>query len=453
MRCKTFIILTLFGLINIPLFASTTSEVLSNGLTVVIKQDTRAPVAVSQIWYRVGSVDEKTGQTGLSHALEHMMFKGTKNIAAGEYSRRIAAMGGNDNAFTSNDQTVYYANIVAKRLPEVLALEADRMVNLNFSDTDFTNEMKVIREERRMRTDDQPSGVLYEAMYANAFVANPVRTPVIGWMDDLDHLKADQLRAWYKQWYAPNNATIVIVGDVDPQETLKVIKQQFGKIKPQTLPDRQLTKEPKQTGIKRVEVSAPSELPIIALAYKVPKIEKLDDKKPYALSVLSSVLDGHEASRLSKRLVREKPIAVSVGGGYGGVGRADTLFVLMGVPAQNITLDTLEKHIKDQISDIAKNGVTEEELNVIRNQNDAADVYKKDSISAQAMIIGGLQNSGFSYKDEQIMKQNEQKVTAQEVQEAAKMLTDENLTVITLKPLPLETQKNTAPQGDVRHAR
>lgn len=453
MRCKTFVILALFGLMSVPSFATTVSEVLPNGLTVVIKQDTRAPVAVSQIWYRVGGVDEKTGQTGLSHALEHMMFKGTKKVPAGEYSRRIASMGGNDNAFTSNDQTVYYANVVANRLPEVLALEADRMVNLNFSDTDFINEMKVIREERRMRTDDQPNGVLYEAMYANAFVASPARMPVIGWMDDLENLKAEQLRAWYKQWYVPNNATIVIVGDVDPQKTLKMIKQQFGSIKGQKLPDRQLTKEPRQTGIKRVEVSAPSELAILALAYKVPKIHSIDDKVPYALSVLSSVLDGHEASRLSKRLVREKPIAVSVGGGYSGLGRADTLFVLMGVPAQNVSLSELEKQLKNQINEIAKNGVTEEELAVIRNQDNAYDVYKKDSITAQAMTIGNLQNSGFSYKDEEKMKQNELKVTAEEVQQAAKMLTDEQLTVITLNPLPLGAQQSATIEGDNAHVR
>ena len=453
MYCKTLVLLTTLGLTSSWSVAQTVSEVLPNGLTVVIKEDKRAPVAVSQIWYRVGSVDEITGQTGLSHALEHMMFKGTKKIAAGEYSRKIAAMGGSDNAFTSNDQTVYYAKVAANRLPEVLALEADRMVNLNFSDTDFVNEMKVIREERRMRTDDQPNGVLYEALYANAFIANPVRTPVIGWMDDLEQLKAEQLRTWYRQWYAPNNATIVIVGDVDPQKTLNNIRRQFGKIKSQKLPERQLTAEPRQSGIKRVQVSAPSELPMLALAYKVPRLQAIDDKMPYALSVLSAVLDGHEASRLSKRLVREKQLALSVGAGYDGLSRGDALFLLTGVLAQNVSLGELEKQLKAQIAEIAQHGVGEEELSVLRNQSDAYDVYQKDSMYAQAMSIGNLQLNGFSYQDEDRIKQNEQSVTISDVQKAAQSLIEDNLTVITLKPLPIDHPQEASDIGENAHVR
>ncbi len=453
MYCKTLVLLMTFGLTSSWSVARTVSEVLPNGLTVVIKEDKRAPVAVSQIWYKVGAVDEISGQTGLSHALEHMMFKGTKKTAAGEYSRRIAAMGGSDNAFTSNDQTVYYAKIAANRLPEVLALEADRMVNLNFSDTDFVNEMKVIREERRMRTDDQPNGVLYEALYANAFIANPVRTPVIGWMNDLEQLKAEQLRTWYRQWYAPNNATVVIVGDVDPQETLKNIRQQFGKIKSQKLPERQLTAEPRQTGVKRVQVSAPSELPVLALAYKVPRLQNIDDKMPYALSVLSAVLDGHEASRLGKRLVREKQLALSVGAGYDGLSRGDSLFLLTGVPTQNISLDELEQQLIAQIAEIAKNGVGEEELSILRNQSDAYDVYQKDSMYSQAMSIGNLQLNGFSYQDEDRIKQNEQNVTIRDVQKAAQSLIEDNLTVITLKPLPIDHAQEASDIGENAHVR
>ncbi len=434
--------------------AQTVSETLPNGLKVIIREDSRAPVVVSQIWYRVGSVDEINGWTGLSHALEHMMFKGTKKVPAGEYSRRISSLGGSDNAFTSNDQTVYYAKVAAEHLPEVLALEADRMTNLNFSDTDFQNEIKVIKEERRMRTDDQPTGILYEALYANAFIANPVRTPIIGWMDDLDHLQAKQLRIWYQRWYAPNNAAIVIVGDVKAKETMQIIRKQFGKIKPRTLPTRQLTAEPEQTGIKRVEVSASSELPMLALAYKVPRLQKVDDKEPYALSLLSDVLDGHAASRLSKRLVRERHIATNISAGYGGLQRGDALFVLSGIPAQGITLAELEKALKAEIADIAKNGVTQEELEVIHNQSDAYDVYEKDSMYAQAMSIGTLETNGFSYQDEEQMKQNERKITAEDIRQAAKSLTDNKLTVITLKPLPLDNKQiETSQEEDNSHVR
>ncbi len=452
MLSKSIALSLFFGLSISCSFAQTVNETLPNGLKVIIREDSRAPVVVSQIWYRVGSVDEMNGWTGLSHALEHMMFKGTKKIPAGEYSRRISSLGGSDNAFTSHDQTVYYAKVAAQHLPEVLALEADRMTNLNFSDADFQNEIKVIKEERRMRTDDQPSGVLYEALYANAFMANPVRTPIIGWMDDLDHLQAKQLRIWYQRWYAPNNATIVIVGDVKADQTLQMIRKQFGKIKSRPLPTRQVTAEPKQTGIKRVEVSAPSELPMLALAYKVPRLQKLDEKEPYALSVLSEVLDGHAASRLSKRLVREKRIATSVSAGYGGIQRGDALFVLSGVPAQGVTLAELEKALRAEIADIAQHGVTQEELEVIHNQSDAYDVYDKDSMESQAIGIGTLDTNGFSYLDEEQMKQNERKITEQDIRDAAKSLTDNKLTVVTLKPVPID-QKTAVTEEDKDHVR
>ncbi len=452
MLSKSIALSLFFGLSISCSFAQTVNETLPNGLKVIIREDSRAPVVVSQIWYRVGSVDEMNGWTGLSHALEHMMFKGTKKIPAGEYSRRISSLGGSDNAFTSHDQTVYYAKVAAQHLPEVLALEADRMTNLNFSDADFQNEIKVIKEERRMRTDDQPSGMLYEALYANAFMANPVRTPIIGWMDDLDHLQAKQLRIWYQRWYAPNNATIVIVGDVKADQTLQMIRKQFGKIKSRPLPTRQVTAEPKQTGIKRVEVSAPSELPMIALAYKVPRLQKLDEKEPYALSVLSEVLDGHAASRLSKRLVREKRIATSVSAGYGGIQRGDALFVLSGVPAQGVTLAELEKALRAEIADIAQHGVTQEELEVIHNQSDAYDVYEKDSMESQAIGIGTLDTNGFSYLDEEQMKQNERKITEQDIRDAAKSLTDNKLTVVTLKPVPID-QKTAVTEEDKDHVR
>ena len=317
MQFKSISITILIGLCAPLTFAQTISEVLPNGLKVIIKEDKRAPVVVSQIWYNIGSVDEITGTTGVSHVLEHMMFKGTKSVPAGEFSRRIAALGGNDNAFTNRNQTVYYQNFAASALPEVLKLEADRMANLNFSDTDFKNEIKVVQEERRMRTDDQPSGVLWEAIYANALIANPARNPVIGWMSDLENMTADDARDWYKQWYTPSNATLVLVGDMDAAKTLNDIKQTFGKIKSKTvLPVRRPQPEPAQNGIKRVTVHAPSELPFLTLTYQVPRLQKLDDKTPYALYILSAVLDGQAASRLEKRLVRQEHLATGVGANY-----------------------------------------------------------------------------------------------------------------------------------------
>ena len=195
--------------------AQTVSQTLPNGLKIIVKEDRRAPVAVSQLWYKVGSVDEKQGKSGLSHALEHMMFKGTQAVPSGEFSRRVAALGGQNNAYTNRSETVYYENVAAENLPEVLKLEADRMHNLNFSDEEFLNEMNVIREERRQRTEDTADGKLWEQVYLNSFTLPSMKAAVIGYMNDLHTLKADDLRDWYQQYYAPNNAVLVIVGDVD----------------------------------------------------------------------------------------------------------------------------------------------------------------------------------------------------------------------------------------------
>ena len=202
-------------LLSCATFAQTLSQTLPNGLKIIVKEDRRAPVAVSQIWYKVGSVDEKPGKSGLSHALEHMMFKGTPSVPSGEYSSRIARLGGDDNAYTNRSETVYYANIASANLPEVLKLEADRMHNLNFSDKEFATEMNVIREERRQRTEDDAGGKMWEQIYLNSFTLPSMKASIIGYMEDLHTLRADDLRAWYKQFYAPNNAVLVIVGDVD----------------------------------------------------------------------------------------------------------------------------------------------------------------------------------------------------------------------------------------------
>ncbi|MBP6862498.1 MAG: insulinase family protein [Neisseriaceae bacterium] len=441
MRQICFTLITLMGMAALPIQAKTLTQSLDNGLKVIIKEDHRAPVAVSQIWYRVGSVDELNGTTGLSHALEHLMFKGTDSVPAGEFSRLVAATGGQFNAFTSQDQTVYYETTAASALPEMLRLEADRMANLNFSNDAFKNEMEVIKEERRMRTDDTPGGVLWEGLLSNAFVASPSRLPVIGWMNDLDNMQAEDLRDWYKQWYAPNNATVIVVGDVNAEETLAVIKREFGGFKPQTLPVRKPQIEPTQKGIKRVQVSAPSELPILALAYKAPKLIKLDDKKPYALAMLAAVLDGHEASRLSKKLVREDKIALSVSAGYDLFNRGASLFTLTAMPTQGQDLAKLEQALKDVVADIATQGVSEAELKRIRNQMDASDVYKKDSMEGQALSMGYLEMVGFGHEAEERMKKNMQKVTSKEIQAAAQSLVDDQLTVVTLKPEPINPAK------------
>ena len=266
--------------ISAPVFAETVSKTLDNGLKVIVREDARAPVVVTQLWYKVGSVDEEAGKTGLSHVLEHMMFKGTPTVPSGEYSKRITAMGGELNAYTNRDETVYYQTVAKQHLPEVLQMEADRMVNLGFSNKDYVNELEVVKEERRLRTDDSPSGRLYEKLYQTAFTTSGNKSPIIGSMDDLTHMTGDDARAWYRKWYAPNNATMIIVGDVNAKQAIKQVENAFGALKPSALPSRALPAEPKQTQARQAEVSSPSELPIVALGYQVPQLKNINDKLP-----------------------------------------------------------------------------------------------------------------------------------------------------------------------------
>ena len=420
--------------ISAPVFAETVSKTLDNGLKVIVREDARAPVVVTQLWYKVGSVDEEAGKTGLSHVLEHMMFKGTPTVPSGEYSKRITAMGGELNAYTNRDETVYYQTVAKQHLPEVLQMEADRMVNLGFSNKDYVNELEVVKEERRLRTDDSPSGRLYEKLYQTAFTTSGNKSPIIGSMDDLTHMTGDDARAWYRKWYAPNNATMVIVGDVNAKQAIKQVENAFGAIKPSALPSRALPAEPKQTQARQAEVSAPSELPIVALGYQVPQLKNINDKLPYALDTLADVLDGNAASRMEKNLVRAKPIALSAGASYSLLTRADTVFVLSGAPAQGVSVPQLIAALKGEVADIAKNGVSEEELARIRNQRAASETYAKDSMATQASLMGDLESKGFGYQDEDEMRRRLNAVTAAEVQQAAQFLSDETVTQVILKP-------------------
>ncbi|MDN0075702.1 pitrilysin family protein [Crenobacter sp. SG2303] len=408
---------------------------LDNGLKVVVKRDARAPVAVSQLWYRVGSIDEVNGRTGLSHLLEHMMFKGTPTVPAGEFSRRIAAAGGQDNAFTSRAYTVYYQLLAAASLPLALQLEADRMRHLDFKDDAFKSELEVVREERRWRVDDQPSAVLYESLYASAFVVSPSRTPVIGWMDDIRHMQPGDLRQWYRQWYVPNNTTLVVVGDVDPQTVIAEAKQRFGGYVAQVLPERRPQLEPTQLGIRRITVKVPSELPYLLMGWKVPRLQKIDDRPPYSLYILSALLAGQDAARLPRNLVRKARIVTSIRTDYELFGRDDGLFTIMAMPATGHGVAEVEQGIRRELTRIARDGVGEAELERVRHQIEASRIYQRDSMQQQAMQIGRLESQGFSWRDENAMSERLLRVGSDDVSAAAQSLIDDNLTVVALQPL------------------
>jgi zinc protease len=441
--------------------AHTQEFTLKNGMKIIVNEDHRAPIVAHMIWYRVGSMDERNGVTGVAHALEHMMFKGTKKLKPGEFSRRVAQLGGRENAFTSKDYTAYFQQVEKSKLEAVMALEADRMENLTFDPKEFSKEIRVVMEERRLRTDDQPIAQVQEALYATAFAANPYRHPVIGWPDDLQHLTVGDVKAWYEQWYAPNNATMVVSGDVNPQQVRALAEKYFGRypakdiahniarIKPQN--------EPPQHGIKRVTIKAPAENPYVVLAFKVPALRNIEtDSDPYALSVLAAVLDGYDNARLTARLVRTDKVANEVGADYSGIARGPVLFLLDGVPAAGTTTQQLEKLLRGEVERIAKDGVSEAELKRVKTQLIAGQIYKRDSVFGQAMEIGVMEMAGLPYTQIDRLIEKLRAVTPQQVQAAAqKYFGDDALTVATLVPLPLSDKRpaqlpSQSPSGPLR---
>ncbi len=412
---------------------------LSNGLKVVVKEDHRAPVIVQQIWYKAGSMDERTGKTGVAHALEHLMFKGTHLVPAGEFSRRIAAAGGRENAFTSNDYTAYFQQLHKSKLPLAMKLESDRMHNLNLSAKEFAKEIKVVMEERRMRTDDEPHALLQEKMMAAIYQEHPYQHPVIGWMSDLEQMNVHDAQAWYQQWYAPNNATLVIAGDVHAKQVFALAERYYGGIPRQVQPVRRQFTEPAQVGIKRMVVKAPAELPLLVMSYHAPNI--LDPKldwQPYALEMLAGVLGGNESAWLNKHLVREQQIASSVGVGYDSTSRGPGLFTLEATPTAGKTVAEMETALRAEIAQLVKDGISEEELKRVKAQVMAGEVYKLDSVFYQAMQIGQMESIGLGYKAIPVMLEKLQGVTAEQVRQVAQTyLQDDNLTVAVLDPQPL----------------
>jgi len=414
-------------------------RVLANGLKVLVKEDRRAPTVVHLIVYRAGSVDEVNGRTGVAHALEHMMFKGTRTVPSGEFSRRVAAMGGRENAFTTRDYTGYFQQIPSKRLAEVMALEADRMTNLVLSAEAFATEREVVIEERRLRTEDRARARVFEQLMAVAFTASPTRQPVIGWMSDLQSMTVPDLDEWYRAWYAPGNATLVVVGDVSAADVFALAERHYGAIAPRALPARKPQDEPQQMGIRSAVVKAPAETAFLLMGFRVPRLERIDGSiEPYALEMLSEVLAGDENGRFTRELVRQQRIADSAGAGYGLTGRGPGLFTLSGVPAAGRTVAEVQKALREQVARVAADGVDERELERIRIGYVASRVYQRDSLMSQAMELAGLEMSGLSHADADRLLERVRAVTSDDVKAvAARYFGDDGLTVVTLDPQPL----------------
>jgi zinc protease len=414
-------------------------HVLANGLKVLVKEDHRSPVAVSQVWYKVGSSYEPGGITGVSHMLEHMMFKGTDKHATGEFSRIIAENGGEENAFTGTDYTAYFQTMEASRLAVSFELEADRMRNLHLLPDELKKELQVVTEERRMRTDDNPQAKMQEHFNALAYTNSPYKNPVIGWPSDIENYKVEDLQAWYQRWYAPNNATLVVVGDVEPKAVFALAEQYFAPLKPSELKPLKPQVEVEQLGVRKMTVKLPAKLPYLVMGYKVPVLKtEQQEWEAYALEVLAGVLDGGSSARLESGLVRGKQIAVSVGASYSLHSRLPELFTLEATPAEGKTVWDLESALKEEIAKLQMKLIDNEELQRIKAQVLAKAVYERDSNFYQAMQLGMLETVGLGWKkvDEYVDKVNQ--VTAEQVRDVArKYLIEDKLSVAYLEPLPI----------------
>jgi zinc protease len=410
---------------------------LSNGLKLIVREDHRAPTVAHMVWYRAGSMDEVNGRTGLAHVLEHMMFKGTDKVKAGEFSRLVAALGGRENAFTNRNYTAYFQQVEKSKLDEVIKLEADRMSNLNFDDSEFLKEIQVVMEERRLRTEDNPSSLLNESLMATAYMSSPYRYPVVGWMNDLQNMKANDARDWYRSWYKPNNATVVITGDVDAKQVLAAVEKYYGSIPAQELPVRKPQIEPPQKGIKQVQVKAPADSAQLTMAWKVPRLEvgKLDDPEPYALELLTSVLDGYDNARLNRVLVKQEKVVNDVGVGYDMISRGPELFEIAATMAKGKTVAQAQASIRKALDELKQKGILDSELKRIKVRILSEQIYKRDSIFGQAMEIGSTEMAGFSWRDIDYMLEKMQTITPEQVQAVAqKYLVDEGLTIAVLDP-------------------
>ena len=423
--------------------ASRTHEYpLDNGLKLIVQEDHRAHVAVVQIWYRVGSSYEHDGITGVSHALEHMMFKGTKRLGPGKFSAMVAAHGGRQNAFTSADYTAYYEEWSADNVELSFDLEADRMRNLVIDDAEFKKEINVVLEERRLRTDDSPESLAMEAAQAVAYLTSPYRYPVIGWEADIKNMTAVDLRAWYQRWYGPNNAIVVVVGDVQPEAVYALAKKYFGPLAASDIAPPKDRPEIAQYGTKRVVLNSnKARVPYLVMAYKAPVLvqalrgEGVAEWEPYALDVLAAMLTGDDSARLKRELVRGREIASSLSAGVETAARLPTLFSLSAVPAEGTSLEQLEQAITEQLNGLADHPPTAAELERIKTQVVADTVFQRDSMQHQAMTIGALEavGLGWKYRDTYVDKIKE--VSAEQVLAVAKKyLVPQGLTVAYLQP-------------------
>lgn len=432
------------GIVNSKPIMETYEYTLDNGLKVIVREDHRAPLVVTQIWYKVGGSYENDGSYGISHALEHMMFRGTHSYPAGYFSKIIAEHGGQQNAFTGYDYTSYFQKIDAQQLELCLSMEADRMKNLLLSEEEFSKEIKVVAEERRLRIEDNPEARTREFFFAAAYVNNPRQHPLIGWMSDITSLTVKDLREWYKTWYVPNNAILVVVGDVNPQNVFDLAEKYFGPITANAIPPLKPRQSPPYVGKKHVDVNLPTDVPRVMMGYNVPVIKTAEEAyEPYALTVLLMALDGGSSARLSENLLRGKSVAANISSAYNPFQLFSGQLTISASPSEGHGLDELKQDLLLQIKRLQEELLREDELHRVKNNALAEYLYKQDSMTQQANELGVLESVGFSWQLADTYVDEILNITAEQVQKVArKYLVSDRLTTAYLIPSTEKTEKS-----------
>ena len=409
-------------------------HILSNGMKVLLVEVPKAPVATVQVWYKVGSRNEVMGRAGLSHMLEHMMFKGTAKYPKGSFSRTIRKNGGIDNAFTSQDFTAYFENLAADRVELALELEADRMQGLILDDSEFQTEREVVKEERRLRTEDDPQGALVEALFAQAFLSHPYHWPVIGWFADLDAMTLEDLQRHYDTFYSPNNATLIVVGDIKADALLPTVKQLFEPIPKGPSPKQAVSAEPEQRGERRFLLKREARVPFVMMGFRVPNYSSEDS---YALDILESILSHGKSSRLYQSLVYDQKNSLAVGAEYSLMQADPSLFYFYSLVSPGAKVEVVEDALQREITRLQSEPPSELELQRAKNQVEASRIFEQDSNFRHAMLLGQSESIGAGWQRVDQFLDRIRAVTAKDVQRVAKQyLISDNRTVGLLIPLP-----------------
>ena len=418
------------------LASNTIETTLDNGLKVIIREDHRSPIVMSQIWYGVGSSDESGNLLGISHVLEHMMFKGTAKVPDDEFTRLSRIYGGRINAFTSNNYTNYYQLYPKQYFPMALELEADRMNNLVLRQQDFDPEIKVVMEERRQRTDDNPRSLAFERFKWIAYPTSHYRQPIIGYMKNLQNIQLKDLKQWYNIWYTPNNATLVIVGDVNAEQALQMVQQYFGKISKKATPERNDVLEFDRIGYRQMNIKLPVQVPNLYMAWNVRSLKTAKNPQDaYALTIIQSLLDGGISSRLQDRLVRDRKILTAISVSYDPYNRGDSLFTISALPAEGISLEQAQKAIQNEMDLFKKELVNANELENIKSNFVSNLIYSQDDLIGQASMIGQLEVNGLDYRLIDQLPDHYETVTPQDLLRIANIyFVSDNLSVLYLMP-------------------